>query len=109
MRTRLERTLICKIKWYATDIDGGGCRQVDADSRMEWGLLWFDDNRKTAFATRVKEAARHYREKFGRAPDTCYVHPTALSDVDTMPKGIEVLQSTHIQPHHFWIGKSSTD
>jgi hypothetical protein len=80
---------------------------VDASSRMEWGLLWFDDNRKTAFAKRVKAAARHYRDRFGRAPDTCYVHPTVLSQVDTMPKGIDVLESTHIQPDHFWIGLKS--
>jgi len=81
--------------------------QVDAESCMDWGLLWFDDNRKITFATKVKRAARQYREKFGRAPDTCYVHPTTLSGEDTIPKGIDVLQSTHIRPDHFWIGRKS--
>lgn len=90
-----------------TDDDGGGCRQVNADSRMDWGLLWFDDNRKKAFAARVKRAAQQYRRKFGRAPDTCYVHPNTLSGEDTMPKGIDVVQSTLIQPDHFWIGSRS--
>jgi hypothetical protein len=81
--------------------------QVDAKSAMEWGLLWFDDNGKTTFATKVKRAARQYRERFGRAPDTCYVHPTTLSGEDTMPRRIEVLESMYIQPDHFWIGLKS--
>jgi hypothetical protein len=81
--------------------------QVDAESRMDWGLVWFDDNRKTTFATKVKRAARQYRDKFGRAPDTCYVHPTTLSGEGTMPKGIDVLESTRIQPDLFWIGLKS--
>jgi hypothetical protein len=74
---------------------------------MDWGLLWFDDNSKTTLATKVKRAARQYREKFGRAPDTCYVHPATVSGEDTMPEGIDVLESTHIQPDHFWIGVKS--
>jgi hypothetical protein len=81
--------------------------QVDSKSAMEWGLLWFDDNGKTTFAAKVKRAARQYRERFGRAPDTCYVHPTTLSGEDIMPKGIAVLESMYIQPHHFWIGRKS--
>jgi len=74
---------------------------------MDWGLLWFDDNRKKAFAARVKRAAQQYRQKLGRAPDICYVHPDTLSGADTMPKGIDVVQSTYIQPDHFWIGLKS--
>jgi hypothetical protein len=80
---------------------------VKTEALMEWGLLWFDDNSKVSVATKVKRAARQYREKFGRRPDTCFVHPTTFSGEATMPKGIDVRESKHIQPNHFWIGRTS--
>jgi len=81
---------------------------VDAQSCMDWGLLWFDDNHETPFATRVKKAAQQYLERFGRAPDVCYVHPMMLLGAETTPEDIEVLESACIQPDHFWIGVKSS-
>ena len=81
---------------------------MDAQSCMDWGLLWFDDNHETPFATRVKKAAQQYLERFGRAPDVCYVHPMMLLGAETTPEDIEVLESACIQPDHFWIGVKSS-
>ena len=72
---------------------------------METGLLWYDDS-KVDFASKVREAAQRYREKFGKSPDRCYVNPASLpaKGDEVSLKGIKVLASPTIQPHHFWVG-----
>ena len=72
---------------------------------METGLLWYDDS-KVDFASKVREAAQRYREKFGKSPDRCYVNPASLPNKGKKPsvKGIKLLTSPTIQPHHFWVG-----
>ncbi len=44
------------------------------------GLLWFDDDPKRGLKQKVENAARRYREKFGRNPVVCYVHPSMLGE-----------------------------
>jgi hypothetical protein len=72
---------------------------------MKTGLLWYDDS-KVDFASKVREAAQRYREKFGRSPDRCYVNPASLpgNGEKVSLKGIKVLTSATIQPNHFWVG-----
>jgi hypothetical protein len=72
---------------------------------METGLLWYDDS-KADFASKVREAAQRYREKFGTRPDRCYVNPASLpGEGDKVSlKGIKVVTSPTIQPNHFWVG-----
>jgi len=77
---------------------------VNARFGMKWGLLWFDDNRKVPFVDRVEKAARRYREKFGRSPDVCYVHPMTLSGAEEMPAHVQIIELASVQPNHFWIG-----
>jgi len=71
---------------------------------MKKGLLWFDDNPQVPLATKIENAARRYREKFGRAPNVCYVHPQTLSGAKSVPAHVKVIESANIQPNHFWIG-----
>jgi len=71
---------------------------------MKMGLLWFDDNPKVPLATKIENAARRYRERFGRAPDVCYVHPKTLAGEKAMPAQVKVIESASVQPNHFWIG-----
>jgi hypothetical protein len=71
---------------------------------VEVGLLWFDDNPKVPVATKVENAAKRYREKFGKSPDVCYVHPATLASADTLPKGVKLIGSGSIRPNSFWIG-----
>jgi hypothetical protein len=72
---------------------------------METGLLWYDDS-KADFASKVREAAQRYRQKFGKSPNRCYVNPASLPGKGRKPsvKGIKVVTSPKIQPHHFWVG-----
>ena len=41
---------------------------------MQVGLLWFDNDPHRGLAGKIEDAARRYREKYGRPPDTCYVN-----------------------------------
>lgn len=75
---------------------------------MEVGLLWFDDNPKVQFANKVENAVRRYREKFGRAPDVCYVHPRTLAGVMNMPNDVQVIALGSVRPDHFWVGVKSS-
>ncbi len=40
--------------------------------------------RSVRWRPKISRAAERYREKYGRLPDTCYVHPRVVAD----PTGI---------------------
>lgn len=68
-------------------------------------MLWFDSNRAMAVEQRVERAANYYRDKYGRAPTLCLVHPTLASA--GMPKQVgqvELRTLESVLPNHFWIG-----
>lgn len=71
---------------------------------MDTGLLWFDDNPKLSLAAKVENAARRYRERFGRCADVCYVHPQTLLGAMSMPDRVQVIALSTIRPDHFWVG-----
>jgi len=71
---------------------------------MRSGLLWFDDNPQVPLATKIDNAARRYREKFGRAPNVCYVSPRTLAGAGSFSASIKVVALASMQPNHFWIG-----
>ncbi len=70
---------------------------------MKEGLLWFDDNPTRPLEDKVARAARRYREKFGVAPNTCCVHPSAVNG-KAMVNGVSIVPSSSVLRHHFWIG-----
>ena len=77
---------------------------------MNVGMLWFDNDPRTALTVKVARAADYYRKKYGLAPDLCLVHPSMLAeprpDLFEGPSGlVAVRPSCIIQPGHLWIGK----
>ena len=54
---------------------------------MNRGMLWFDNNPKTNLASKIKQAAEYYRQKYGAAPNLCLVHPSMLADKTRRRKG----------------------
>jgi hypothetical protein len=72
---------------------------------MEEGLLWFDNDAKRDLAQKVGRAAQHYRRKFGRPPNVCYVHPSLLIDGAQRIDGVHVVALPSVLRHHFWIGE----
>ncbi len=82
---------------------------------MNVGMLWFDSDSKASLDVRVERAATHYRNKYGKKPTLCFVHPSMLSNEDTtssedkpakarISAGLEVRSNRSVLPNHFWIG-----
>jgi len=76
---------------------------------MNVGMLWFDNDPKTALTAKVARAADYYRRKYGRVPDLCLVHPSMLAESssarsDGQVGKIVVRSNRFILPGHLWIG-----
>jgi hypothetical protein len=78
---------------------------------VQTGLLWFDDSPDREVWAKIEDAARRYRERFGIAPDTCYVNDTVLkgSEIRSAPQAshvtsLRLVPASSIRLHHFWIG-----
>lgn len=77
---------------------------------MNIGMLWFDNDQKTAIPYRIERAAEYYRTKYGKRPDLCFVHPSMLpkenetANPSIKSGDIEVRPSKAVLPNHFWLG-----
>lgn len=79
---------------------------------MNIGMLWFDNDPKTELFSKVERAAAYYRNKYGRPPTVCFVHPSMLAipanQVDGTSSlkagGLEIRPTRTVLPNHFWIG-----
>lgn len=85
---------------------------------MQTGLLWYDSDTRRGLEDKVGRAAQRYREKYGRWPNTCFVHPQTLAGNTKQELKlagqrrnaeavIRVLAAPNILLHHFWLGISS--
>jgi hypothetical protein len=81
---------------------------------MREGLLWFDDDPRRQIEEKVAQAATRYRQKFGIAPDICYVNEQALNRTEGRAikhlsiGGLSVQPLSTVRPHHFWVGRTSS-
>jgi len=77
---------------------------------MDTGLLWFDDDPGRKLEDKVKRAATYYKNKFGCAPDLCFVHPSMFGDNGNGQAkdadGVEIRVGRAVLPHHLWVGVS---
>jgi hypothetical protein len=79
---------------------------------MEVGLLWYDSDPKRGLEDKIGQAAQRYREKYGRWPNTCYVHPQIVDGggnhqvhvANRSRDEIRVLPAPNVLLHHFWLG-----
>jgi hypothetical protein len=83
---------------------------------MNIGMLWFDNDPKAEINTKIERAASYYRNKYGKSPNLCFVHPTMVRSQDAgLPtdqqpvqavktSAIEVRTSRSVLPNHFWLG-----
>lgn len=80
--------------------------------QVNTGMLWFDNDPKTALAAKIERAVEYYHKKYGRKPNLCLIHPDALEKSDrlktvgstTDPNGIKVRPYRPVLPGHLWIG-----
>ncbi len=69
---------------------------------MSVGLLWYD-NSAEALPQKIERAVRRYEERFGAAPNVCYVHPAVLPDGEQHINQVTVRASGHVLQHHLWV------
>jgi hypothetical protein len=81
---------------------------------MNVGMLWYDNDPRTALTVKVARAADYYRQKYGLVADLCLVHPSMLGELrpdllegpaGKVPGTVVVRPNHIIQPGHLWIGK----
>jgi len=83
---------------------------------MQIGLLWYDGDPKRTLEHKIGLAADRYREKYGRWPNTCYVHPQDVGErtgnelwvtsaAHDQRAKIRVLSAPNILLHHLWVGE----
>jgi len=85
---------------------------------MNTGMLWYDNDPKTALSAKIERAVEYYRKKYGHKPNLCLIHPTAFppdgimknpvseGGVGEMPKmgKITIRPYRPVLPGHLWIG-----
>ncbi len=71
---------------------------------MREGLMWYDDNPQLELEEKVKQAVQRYQQKFGTAPDTCYVNDAALDKDELKVEDVRVLRKSTVPLHNFWVG-----
>jgi|PlaIllAssembly_1097288.scaffolds.fasta_scaffold2476880_2 hypothetical protein len=101
---------------------------------MQTGLLWYDDDPQRPLEAKISLAAERYRDKYGRLPDTCYVHPQAVAGHPAgafqvtchpaapapQPSGhrtpaagapdngtVRIISAPNILVNHFWLGENA--
>jgi hypothetical protein len=75
---------------------------------MDVGMMWFDEERGTELRARIDRAARYYKDKYGRTPNLCYIHPRTAEGEVRAKAEIEVRTSQSVQPDYFWLGLKET-
>jgi hypothetical protein len=76
---------------------------------MNVGMLWYDNDPRTALTVKVARAADYYRQKYGLVADLCLVHPSMLAQpapglIDDHAGKVAVRPNRAILPGHLWIG-----
>ena len=71
---------------------------------MRVGLLWLDNDPKKGLAQRMEEAVRRYEEKFGKKPNTCYVHPADLGGHEVPRQDMRIVAAANVLKNHLWVG-----
>jgi hypothetical protein len=67
---------------------------------MTEGLLWYDADGKRPTRQKIDDAVNRYRERFGRAPNCCHVHPDQVVE----HASVQVVANPRILLHHYWVG-----
>jgi len=71
---------------------------------MNAGMLWFDNDPKTALSAKIERAAAYYRRKYGRDPTLCLFNPSALNGEKPENGKVTIRPYRPVLPGHLWIG-----
>ena len=71
------------------------------------GMLWFDNDPKTALASKIDRAAQYYKNKYGQTAEVCLINPKTKGEAEVELPNVEVKTSEMVLPFHFWIGRKT--
>ena len=71
---------------------------------MNIGMLWFDNDTKADLTAKIQRAAEYYKQKYGRDPNLCFVHPSMIAEANKPANGVELRTSQSVLPNHLWLG-----
>ncbi len=73
---------------------------------MKSGLLWYDAS-ANPIDRKIADAVKRYQEKFGVAPNTCFVNDKDYKPDTSIPTHIRLSAKRTILPNHVWVGVSA--
>jgi alkyl sulfatase BDS1-like metallo-beta-lactamase superfamily hydrolase len=92
-------------------LGGGVFAGAEQEAIMQTGLLWFDNDPRRGMTVKIEDAVRRYQEKFGIAPNICYVNQAAFDEGELkfalqgiQVTSLRVVPASNVLPHHFWVG-----
>jgi hypothetical protein len=71
---------------------------------MNIGMLWFDNDPKADLNAKIERAVQYYQNKYGQAPNLCYVHPTMVKNGSSKYDNVEIKTNKSVLPNHLWLG-----
>ena len=71
---------------------------------MFTGMMWYDNDPKTALTDKVSQAAGYYKDKYGLVATTCLVNPKMLPEGEAHEGKLTLRASRLVLPGHLWIG-----
>jgi hypothetical protein len=71
---------------------------------MITGMLWFDNDPRMDFNTKILRASAYYQKKYGQKPNLCYVHPSMPHENPSKSSGVDIQTNQMVLPNHFWLG-----
>jgi hypothetical protein len=71
---------------------------------MNTGMLWFDNDPKTALTAKIERAVEYYHKKYGHKPNLCLIHPNSLESENPKAGKITIRPYRPVLPGHLWIG-----
>jgi hypothetical protein len=70
---------------------------------MNTGILWFYGEKKPLEES-IKKAVKYYENKYGRTPNLCLVHPSALEGNVHLSLTMSIRPYRPVLPGHIWVG-----
>jgi hypothetical protein len=68
-------------------------------------LMWYDADKKTTQADKIKAAVAAYRRKFGQPATTVYVNMGQYDEALEID-GLDIVGKRNVLPHHLQVGRT---
>lgn len=70
---------------------------------MNQGMLWYDSQSAKDFYNRLDIAVSYFKEKYGFAPQCCFVHPDMLKGIPEAESAVKIVTDEKVLRNHFWM------